>query len=206
MAPSPPVPGICVGCAGHAGVGGGPDDPALTAQPPPPHSSERGGRRRRGEGGADNGPGRRRQCPQPEPGRGGAADWAAGAGSGGAPLPAFMLVVPPSARADEVSPNPGDGRWGGAGDHPGAQQGAQMGEGCPPTHPTGFRRGGSVIDPIEAAGPLRPASPRIKGGGSTVGPAPQIPPPTSGWDPELVRWGTHRASSLTPPAVPRVPT
>ncbi|XP_044782537.2 ral guanine nucleotide dissociation stimulator isoform X5 [Bubalus bubalis] len=98
---APVVPGNVLGVRAVRGVGG-PDYPGLDCPAPPPAPVERRGRRGRGEGGADNGPGpgRRRLCPE----RGAGARPGLAARAGGAPLPAFMLVVPlPGARADESS-------------------------------------------------------------------------------------------------------
>lgn len=130
---------------------------ALTAQP---HPRPRGAPREEGAG-----RGRRRQWPGPGApaavpgaGRGGAA------GPGGAPLPAFMLVVPPpGAPADEVSHGPAGGPGGGAG---GSHRAGAL--------PTSWvlPRGGSAVYRIEAGAlllppPLYPR--RVRGGGSHPG-------------------------------------
>lgn len=93
--------------------------------PAAPHSRARR-EEGRGEGGADNGPGPGGDgSARSRAGRCGAGRWATAGGAllssapgGVQPLPAFMLVVPPSVRADEVSPSPAGSRGGdGAGPH-----------------------------------------------------------------------------------------
>lgn len=103
-----PARGLGLGAAAPAGWLGR-RAPAHSAGPPVTRARREEGR---GEGGADNGPGRWVAVATAVPGAGAGRPAAAGgallpwAPGGVQPLSAFMLVAPPSVRADEVSPSP----------------------------------------------------------------------------------------------------